>query len=886
MLVCAPTGAGKTVVGEFAVHLALAEGRKCFYTTPIKALSNQKYDDLVDRYGAERGRPAHRRQRGQRRRAGGRDDHRGAAQHALRRLRRSSTDLGYVVMDEVHYLADRFRGAVWEEVIIHLPESVALVCLSATVSNAEEFGDWLVTVRGDTTVVVDEHRPVPLWQHMLVGTRLFDLFAGGRDRTASCRSTRSWSAHVRELERQRRPRLGPGAAARPAAGRAGFRPPSRIDVIDRLDRDGLLPAITFIFSRAGCDAAVAAVRARRAAADRRGRGGRDPRDRRASTRPSCPRTTWTCSATGSGATALRARDRRAPRRAAPGVQGDRRGAVRPRAGQGRLRHRDAGAGHQHAGPHRGARAAGQVQRRDARRRDAGGVHPAHRAGRPPRHRRRGPRRRALAARGRPGAGRRAGLDPHLPAALARSGPSTTWPSTSSGSSAPAAGPRAARALVRAVPGRPGGGRAGPAGRPQRARPSPGTRSRCAATSATSPSTRRCAGGARRAGDGAGPGGRGRSARRRRRAVAGAAAARRRHPGAERAPGRAGRRARPRRAPGPATTRGRWCSPRTAGPAGCRRSTSRPRSSRWPGCGCPSTSTTARPQARRDLASTLRNARHRSDAPRPAARPLGRPPTTTELAPAAPGAARSTPATAAPTGRSTPAGPSGTPGCERDTDGLRAEGARPHPLASPARSTGSARCSTARGYLAGSGADAGGVTAPAGGWPGSGPSPTCWSPSASGHGVWDGLSPAELAAVVSALVYESRREAEAPVPGCPRARCAAAVEATRRLWAELEEDEQRHGLALTREPDLGFAWAAYRWARGESLDRGARPSAQAGAGAVRRATSSAGASSCSTCSTSSPRSAGPSWPGPRGRRSPRCAGAWWPRPVRSSPCRTV
>ena len=81
-----------------------------------------------------------------------------------------------MVLDEVHYLADRFRGAVWEEVIIHLPESVPVVALSATVSNAEEFGDWLAQVRGGTTVIVDEHRPVPLWQHMLVGGRLYDLF--------------------------------------------------------------------------------------------------------------------------------------------------------------------------------------------------------------------------------------------------------------------------------------------------------------------------------------------------------------------------------------------------------------------------------------------------------------------------------------------------------------------------------------------------------------------------------------------------------------------------------------------------------------------------------------------------------------------------------------
>jgi ATP-dependent RNA helicase HelY len=177
VLVCAPTGAGKTVVGEFAVHLALAQGLRCFYTTPIKALSNQKYADLVARHGAAA--------------VGlltGDTSVNGDAQvvvmttEVLRNMiyaRSGQLDrLGYVVMDEVHYLADRFRGAVWEEVILQLPEHVRLVSLSATVSNAEEFGDWLVTVRGDTTVVVDEHRPVPLWQHMMVGNRLLDLFAG------------------------------------------------------------------------------------------------------------------------------------------------------------------------------------------------------------------------------------------------------------------------------------------------------------------------------------------------------------------------------------------------------------------------------------------------------------------------------------------------------------------------------------------------------------------------------------------------------------------------------------------------------------------------------------------------------------------------------------
>ena len=177
VLVCAPTGAGKTVVGEFAVHLALAEGRRCFYTTPIKALSNQKFADLCERYGEDA--------------VGlltGDTSINGDAQvvvmttEVLRNMlyagSRGIDQLGYVVMDEVHFLADRFRGAVWEEVILHLPEHVQLASLSATVSNAEEFGEWLVEVRGDTRVVVDEHRPVPLWQHMLVGTRMFDLFGG------------------------------------------------------------------------------------------------------------------------------------------------------------------------------------------------------------------------------------------------------------------------------------------------------------------------------------------------------------------------------------------------------------------------------------------------------------------------------------------------------------------------------------------------------------------------------------------------------------------------------------------------------------------------------------------------------------------------------------
>jgi len=265
VLVCAPTGAGKTVVGEFAVHLALARGDKCFYTTPIKALSNQKYADLVARHGAES--------------VGlltGDISINGNARvvvmttEVLRNMLYSDSStlrgLGYVVMDEVHYLADRFRGAVWEEVILQLPDQVKVVGLSATVSNAEEFGDWLVTVRGDTNVVVDEHRPVPLWQHMMVGKQLLDMFV--EDGSHELRVDPVLVRRTRELEsqqpvlRERGPRRGRNGGGYGTGGHGGgghgprFRPPSRVEVITRLERDGLLPAITFIFSRAGCDAAV------------------------------------------------------------------------------------------------------------------------------------------------------------------------------------------------------------------------------------------------------------------------------------------------------------------------------------------------------------------------------------------------------------------------------------------------------------------------------------------------------------------------------------------------------------------------------------------------------------------------------------------------------
>ncbi|GGB35957.1 helicase [Flexivirga endophytica] len=270
VLVAAPTGSGKTIVGEFAAYLALHTNRKTFYTTPIKALSNQKYADLVARHGADN--------------VGlltGDSSINGEAPivvmttEVLRNMiyagSRTLGKLGFVVMDEVHYLADRFRGAVWEEVIVMLAPSVQLISLSATVSNAEEFGDWLREVRGDTEVIVEEHRPVPLWQQMMVGPSLMDLFVDdGKEklrvnphllqRIEQLDGERRGQRHGRREDagaprgRRGRPRgsnpRGPVRGGRPSRG------PSRPQVIDALDHDGLLPAITFIFSRAGCEGAV------------------------------------------------------------------------------------------------------------------------------------------------------------------------------------------------------------------------------------------------------------------------------------------------------------------------------------------------------------------------------------------------------------------------------------------------------------------------------------------------------------------------------------------------------------------------------------------------------------------------------------------------------
>jgi ATP-dependent RNA helicase HelY len=244
VLVAAPTGAGKTVVGEFASFLALKQGRKCFYTTPIKALSNQKYQEFVDRFGMSNVGLL----------TGDTNINSEApilvmTTEVLRNMlyqgSSTLTNLGSVVMDEVHYLADKFRGAVWEEVLIHLMESVQVISLSATVSNAEEFGEWLGEVRGTIDVIVSEVRPIPLYQHVLIGNKLVDLFTKPSQINPEILKL--------EIEALRKVKSRHGRQSRWIEDTNRL---SRAEIIEKLHRMGLLPAITFIFSRVGCDAAV------------------------------------------------------------------------------------------------------------------------------------------------------------------------------------------------------------------------------------------------------------------------------------------------------------------------------------------------------------------------------------------------------------------------------------------------------------------------------------------------------------------------------------------------------------------------------------------------------------------------------------------------------
>jgi ATP-dependent RNA helicase HelY len=261
VLVAAPTGSGKTVVAEFACWHALRTGGKCFYTTPLKALSNQKFGDLIAQHHA--------------RNVGlltGDNSINGEAPlvvmttEVLRNMLYEGSEtlrgLRFVILDEVHYLQDAYRGAVWEEVLIHLPPDVRVVCLSATISNVDEFGDWLSTLRGEVRVVVERRRPVELERLVMVGNELHPILS--EDGQPSPDLARLWARGATTVSRYGRAPSGrpgyrggnraPGRARQ--HGRGDVYSPTRVEMADILEREKMLPAICFIFSRAGCDAAV------------------------------------------------------------------------------------------------------------------------------------------------------------------------------------------------------------------------------------------------------------------------------------------------------------------------------------------------------------------------------------------------------------------------------------------------------------------------------------------------------------------------------------------------------------------------------------------------------------------------------------------------------
>ena len=254
VVVAAPTGSGKTLVAEYAVFLALQSGAKAFYTAPVKALSNQKFADLVARYGADNIGLL----------TGDNSVNPDApivvmTTEVLRNMiyarSRTLDNLRFVILDEVHYLQDAYRGPVWEEVIIHSPPTVDLVCLSATVSNAEELADWVSSVRGHTEVIIHEERPTELNHIYLVGNRdtgdvtILPTFVDGRPNPQAIKLDAEGAGGANGAG---------GGFGKPRTNnrRTTASTPRRFEIIEALRLDEMLPAIYFIFSRAACTEAA------------------------------------------------------------------------------------------------------------------------------------------------------------------------------------------------------------------------------------------------------------------------------------------------------------------------------------------------------------------------------------------------------------------------------------------------------------------------------------------------------------------------------------------------------------------------------------------------------------------------------------------------------
>lgn len=246
VLVAAPTGSGKTLVADYGIRLALATQTRAIYTAPIKALSNQKYRDWCLEYG---------------------ESNVGLltgditvnpdapimvmTTEVLRNMIYAGNDalerLSVVVLDEVHFIQDAYRGGVWEEIIVHLAPEVVLICLSATVGNTEEIARWLSVVRGPTDIAFSAHRPVPLDAQILVhdrsqsGLRVFVIDEQGKPNSDFMR-----------LESQQR-KVARGPRHHRSSSPSRLRSPRRTEVVRFLHEHDRLPAIYFVFSRRGCE---------------------------------------------------------------------------------------------------------------------------------------------------------------------------------------------------------------------------------------------------------------------------------------------------------------------------------------------------------------------------------------------------------------------------------------------------------------------------------------------------------------------------------------------------------------------------------------------------------------------------------------------------------
>ncbi|MFN5857294.1 MAG: DEAD/DEAH box helicase, partial [Pseudanabaenaceae cyanobacterium] len=240
VVVCAPTGSGKTLVAEYAIHAALANHKRVFYTTPLKALSNQKLRDFREQFGADQVGLL----------TGDISINRDAPILVMTteifrnmlygtpigEVGTSMVDVAVVVLDECHYMNDRQRGTVWEESIIYCPAEVQLLALSATVANGEELTDWIATVHGDTNLIYSDFRPVPLRFFFCNSKGMFPLLEPSGKKINNKLKPKTNQPRNRE-ERQKN--CAP-----------------LLTVISHLQEREMLPAIYFIFSRRGCDQAA------------------------------------------------------------------------------------------------------------------------------------------------------------------------------------------------------------------------------------------------------------------------------------------------------------------------------------------------------------------------------------------------------------------------------------------------------------------------------------------------------------------------------------------------------------------------------------------------------------------------------------------------------